>query len=279
MAAPTQLTFGTFLAPSLFSVYAAIARHLGRRLGVPTRCVAGSSYQQFARGEIDVGFICGLPYTELRQNIPAPVELLAAPVLVGDRYQGRPIYFSDVIVCSDSRFRTFADLRGTSWAYNEPHSHSGYLSPLYYLAQLGETPAFFGEVVEAGWHEESIRKVCLAEVDAAAIDSGLLAVEMARRPGLGTQLRVIASLGPSTIQPVVAASQLDPVTTGRLREELLAVTQFAEIQRHLDGGLMAGFAPVHDGVYDDIRGMLAAVEARGLRMVGRDARRELETRT
>jgi ABC-type phosphate/phosphonate transport system substrate-binding protein len=91
---------------------------------------------------------------------------------------------------------------------------------------------------------------------------------MAHRPALRTLLRVIASLGPATIQPVVAASHLDPVTTGRLREELLALTQFPEIRRHLDRGLMAGFAPVHDGAYDDIRGMLAAVEARGLRMVG-----------
>jgi phosphonate transport system substrate-binding protein len=274
MAVPTQLTFGTFLAPNLFAVHAAVARHLGGRLGVPARCVTGSSYEQFARGELDVGFICGLPYVQLRRETPPPVELLAAPVLVGDRYQGRPIYFSDVIVRGDSRFRTFADLRGASWAYNEPQSHSGYLRPLYQLAQMGETPAFFGEVVEAGWHEESIRKVCRAEVDAAAIDSGVLAVEMARQPALGTQLRVIATLGPSTIQPVVAARHLDPATIARLREELPAMTRFPEIRRHLDGGLMAEFAPIQDGAYDDIRGLLAAVEARGLRMVGRDARRE-----
>lgn len=274
MAVPTQLTFGTFLAPNLFSVYAGIARHLGERLGVPTHCVTGTSYNQFARGEIDVGFICGLPYVELRQETPPPVELLAAPVLVGDRYQGRPIYFSDVIVRRDSRFRSFADLRGAAWAYNEPHSHSGYLRPLYQLGQMGETPAFFGETVEAGWHEESIRKVCCAEVDAAAIDSGVLAVEMLDRPALVRQLRVIATLGPSTIQPVVAARHLDPVTTARLRGELLAMREFPGIRPHLDRGLMAGFAPVTDGAYDDIRGMLAAVEARGLRMVGRDARRE-----
>ena len=73
---------------------------------------------------------------------------------MGDRYGGRPIYFSDVIVHRDSPFRSFLDLRGHSWAYNEPLSHSGYGITRYHLLELGETGGFFSEVVEAGFHEE-----------------------------------------------------------------------------------------------------------------------------
>jgi len=63
---------------------------------------------------------------------PPPVELLAAPVLEGERYRDQPIYFSDVIVARRNPARSFADLRGASWSYNDPDSHSGYGVVLYH---------------------------------------------------------------------------------------------------------------------------------------------------
>ena len=51
-----------------------------------------------ANPDIDVAFVCGLPYTEKHDRPDRPVELLAAPVMADDRYRGLPIYFTDVIV-------------------------------------------------------------------------------------------------------------------------------------------------------------------------------------
>jgi phosphonate transport system substrate-binding protein len=45
-----------------------------------------------------------------------PVEPLAAPVLAGDRYRGRPVYYSDVIVRQNSPITCLEELRGCSWA-------------------------------------------------------------------------------------------------------------------------------------------------------------------
>jgi ABC-type phosphate/phosphonate transport system substrate-binding protein len=53
------------------------------------------------------------------------VELLAAPVMAGTRYAGRPVYFSDIVVHRDSAARSFADLRGARWAYNEHRESAG----------------------------------------------------------------------------------------------------------------------------------------------------------
>ena len=50
--------------------------------------------------------------------------------------------------------------------------------------------------------------VAAGEVDAAAIDSQVLAIELRDHPALAAELRVIEVLGPSTIQPVVAARHL-----------------------------------------------------------------------
>jgi phosphonate transport system substrate-binding protein len=193
------LIFATFLAPNMEPVYAAITAHVGRQLGCATTLIVGSAVQQFAAQEIDVGFLCGLPYVQLARQAMPPVEPLVAPVLRGERYGGKPIYFLDVIVQRESPFQGFADLRGASWAYNDPDSHSGYNITRARLLQVGETRGFFGRVVEAGFHQRAIRLVAAGEVDASAIDSQVLAIELRNHPQLAKALRVIDVLGPATI--------------------------------------------------------------------------------
>lgn len=78
---------------------------------------------------------------------PPPVELLAAPILEGERYQDRPIYFSDIIVARDNSARSFPDLRGSSWSFKDPESHSGYNVVLRHLVAIRETTRFFSRIV------------------------------------------------------------------------------------------------------------------------------------
>jgi len=255
------LRFATFLAPSIRPVYQAVADCVGQRLGYETELVVGGSFDEFERGHADVGFICGLPYVMLMRREPSPIELLAAPVIEGERYGGRPIYFSDVIVRAESPFRSFADLRGRSWSYNDPDSHSGYGVTRYRLVEMGETQGFFGEVVEAGFHQESIRMVREGEIDASAIDSQVLAVARRDDPSLARDLRVIDTLGPSTIQPVVAARTLPDGLKADLQAVLLTMHNDPAARAPLSHGLVERFASVTDATYDDIRRMLAAAES------------------
>ena len=257
------IRFVTFLAPNMIRVYRFVADYVGRKLGVRTELTVGSSFGQFATGEADVGFICGLPYVHLAREAPPPVELLAAPVLSGERYGGRPIYFSDVIVHVNSPYRSFPDLRDRSWAFNDPDSHSGYNVTRHRLVNRGETHGFFGRVIEAGSHQRSIRMVCAGEVDAAAIDSQVLAVELRDHPELGAQLRVIDALGPAGIQPVVAASRLPDALKADVKAALLAMGEDPVARDTLAHGFIEGFAPVTDENYGDVRAMLVAAEKAG----------------
>jgi len=52
-----MLRFATYLAPSMWPVYEFIARYVGDALGRPATLVTGTSFDQFAAGEVDVGFI------------------------------------------------------------------------------------------------------------------------------------------------------------------------------------------------------------------------------
>jgi phosphonate transport system substrate-binding protein len=234
MTAP--LRFATFFAPSMAPVYRFLTARIGRRLGRPVELVVGRSFDQFEAGEADLGVICGLPYVWLADRHPPSVEPLAAPVLTGARYGGRPVYYSDVIVRSDSSIISLEELRGRSWAYNEPASHSGYTVTLYSLVRMGARPGFLSRVVEAGFHQRAIRLVAAGTVDAAAIDSQVLAIELRDHPRLADRLRPIGAFGPSTIQPVVAASRLPARHKDQVRDLLVGLGDDPAARPLLDYG-------------------------------------------
>ncbi|MEP7286541.1 MAG: PhnD/SsuA/transferrin family substrate-binding protein [Chloroflexota bacterium] len=248
----------TFLAPNTLPVYQFAIDYMGKQIGYQTSLVVGSSYEEVY--DADLSFICGLPYVLRTRTQPRSIEAIVAPVLQGERYHNQAIYFSDVIVQRDSPFQIFADLRGCTWAYNEPESQSGYGVTRYSLVQRGETRGYFREVVQAGFHQRAIRMVCSGEIDATAIDSQVLAVELRDHPELADQLRVIDALGPSTIQPLTAARHLPASLKTDIQAVFATMHTDPAAHAYLDRGLIDHYVAVDDASYDDIRLMLTACE-------------------
>ena len=85
-----------------------LAAYLTQRLGVPVALVETSSWQdrerRFDAGEIDLCWICGLPYVE-KVDSGVPIGLGVAPVMQGERYGNAPVYFSDVVVHAQSPYQ------------------------------------------------------------------------------------------------------------------------------------------------------------------------------
>ena len=254
------LVFANFLAPNMTPVYAFVTEQVGRALGRPAEVIEGRDFEQLRNGSVDLAFLCGLPYVRLCRERPGMLRLLAAPVLDEPRYEDRPVYFSEVIVRRDDRARSFGDLRGRSWAHNDPDSFSGCLLIRHHLLEMGETEAFFGAVTFSGRHQESIRRVVTGEVDASAIDSHVLGVERLRNPDLAGELRVIAVLGPSSIPPVVATSRLPHELEAPVRAALCQLGRDPVSRQVLASGLIRRFTPIDDRAYDDIREKMAIVE-------------------
>jgi phosphonate transport system substrate-binding protein len=254
--ARTTLRFVTFLAPNMYPVYESIVRHIGVRLHRPVELTVGSSYEDLLCAG-HAGFLCGLAYVKIRQRDPEALEALAAPLLSGPRYGGRPVYFSDVIVRRDRPWRALVDLRGRSWAYNEPDSHSGYGMVYYTLRQRGHTWSFFGLVVQSGWHEHSIELVREGVVDASAIDSQVLAVARRCDPRLADEVRVIETLGPSTIQPLAAGRRASHGLRSDIKGVLTEMHDDPVARQALAQGFIERFVNVDDKDYDDIRAMAA----------------------
>lgn len=259
-----QLKLMSIQAQNADVACAEISRYIGEQLGIETQFVDDIPWQRreqlFDADEIQVGWICGLPYVRKADANPAAVELLAAPVMLGKRYAGRAVYFSDVITMADTPFRTFDDLRGVSWAFNEPNSHSGYIITRYYLATRGERNGFFGRIIESGAHQTSLRWLLERRIDATAIDSTVLETELAAHPELRSRLRYITHLGPSPIPPWVIRKTVPAPLRNDIREVLLSMHTTAAGRAILRRARMSRFAAVTDTDYDPIRRMAAIAE-------------------
>lgn len=261
----SAIRVATHLAPGVLPVYALAAQRVGERLGRPAELVVAEDYARCAADVDHVCFVCSVPYLLLSSTGAMRMEVLAAPLLRGRRYAGRPIYFSDVVVRADSEYRSLDDLRGTRWAFNEPYSHSGFLVVLHEVAIRPDGDGFLGEAVEAGFHDESLRMVLDGRVAWAAIDSQVLGIWLRRQPSLRRRLRVVATLGPSTIQPVVAsARRLTRADRAAVTDALTSLHEQPADRVVLRRAGISRFVAAADEAYADIRTMLATVEASGL---------------
>ncbi len=259
------LRVASHLAPGVEPLYAYLAGHRADSIGRRAEFVVAESYERCAQDVDDVCFVCSIPYLLFADAGRIDMEVVAAPVLRGDRYGDEPIYFSDVIVAASSRHGSFADLRGASWAYNEPFSHSGYMTVLHHLAMLGEDRSYFSAMIEAGFHQDAIRMVADGRVDAAAIDSQVLDIELRDHPELAPQLRRIGTIGPSTIQPVVASrSRLTDAERLAITQALVDVAAEPMARPVLDAALVERFVAMSAGSYADIRRMYSRVREAGL---------------
>src|SRR5438309_1036196 len=191
MPVVNSLRWTTYLAPVNEPLYRDVASTVSGAVGAEAEFQVGRSYRDLA-GD-DLAFVCGLAYVALGDGLQA----VAAPIPSGARYRGQPVYFSDVIVRRQSTVQTFADLRGTTFAYNEPLSQSGCGTVRDHLASLGLDWTFFGRLVRTGFHDRSMKAVASGDADAAAIDAPLWERLIRERPEVGSAFRVIATLGPS----------------------------------------------------------------------------------
>lgn len=260
-----SLTIATAQAINTVRITDALAAYLSEHLQLPVAFADGvaseACYQMLDDGKIHLCWICGLPYVNRADRPGTPIELLAAPVMKGERYGGRPIYYSDVVVRRDSPFKSFADLRGASWAFNDAGSHSGYCVVRHHLSTLGHESEFFGQLVASGAHRNSLELVLAGKVDASAIDTTVLEWEYHHRPEIKRTLRTVEILGPSPIPPLVILNEVADGYRKQIRSLLLELHMNQRGRNLLALGLLERFVSVNDADYDPIRVMAARAAA------------------
>jgi len=260
-----------FVSESGVGVYDAISKYLTHKAGLKVEFITGLAYStingMLQSGTVDCGFLCGLPYVLLHDRPDPAALLLAAPVMKAPRYQGQPKYYSDLIVQKDSPYKTIQDLKGRTYVYNEELSNSGYNMPRYRLVQLGLTKGFFGKVLRSGSHEESIRMVASGKADASFVDSLVLDYDRDKHLGNAHEVRVLESVGPAGICPLVMSPKLPATVRDKLQHAIVTMHEDPVGRKILDDALLDRFMIVDDHNYDDIRAMKEAAEKAGFNVI------------
>ncbi len=256
-------------------VYNEMARYVSRKLGWNVKVVSNLSYAEadnmLDKGVIQVGFVCGLPYVE--KVAQGKYELIAIPVMSMKKgafsdargYDDVPgKYYSYTIVRKDSPLKTWADLKGKSYAFSDVGSNSGYNLPRAKLISIGARDwSYFSKVVVSGSHEESIRLVASGVVDASSVDSLVLDYDRMVNDAAALNVRIIEHLGPAGIPPVVISKKADPSLKQAMMDVLLAMHKDPEGKKILDKAMVTRFDPPVDRNYDDVRAYAKAAKEAG----------------
>lgn len=214
----------------------------------------------FASGLADIGFLCSPSYLYLRAQATPSIELVPAAFVFGDRRaNGKPVYYSDVIVRAEDPARSFGDLADCTWGFNDECSLSGYFAALQRLSDLALDTSFFGRIVRTGSHHASVEQVLAGDLDSAAIDSNVLNLLLRQRPEVRGRLRIVDSWGPFPIQPVVVRRGLGAHLTRRVTDALLRLHEDPIHGRDLARFGIERCTTIDSSAYEDEKRALCAL--------------------
>lgn len=207
-----------------------VVGYLQDRLGLRIREYVATDYsgvvEALRNKTADVGFMGPLQY------VMAHRQAGAVPIL-GEIYNGKSTYVSQIFVRRDSGIESPGDLRNKNIAFVDPISSSGYMYPVDIFRSSGlmegSPEEFFNRVYFAGGDEQAIRAVYNGFVDAAGI--GQYSFNLLR-PEERDEVVAIASSRPIPSHCLVVRKGLPEKTVEMLQEALLNLSEDDE-NRHL----------------------------------------------
>jgi ABC-type phosphate/phosphonate transport system substrate-binding protein len=163
------------------------------------------------RSDMAAVFMCGLPYSCAN---PKPT-LIAAPVPAPAEFAGRPEYWSELVVRSDSPFYDLESTLGGTICLTAPNSQSGYAAALQYLmafdaardSKAARSPLYREIAAPAVTPLGAVTAVIAGAADVAPIDAYAYRLLQKYRGDLTSKLRTVARTARTPIPPLVASTE------------------------------------------------------------------------
>lgn len=230
-------------------------RYLEQRLARKVEFVRRDSYIEtmdlLRLQKIDFAWICDYPFVFFKDQ----TRLLAVPM-----YHGRPYYQSYLIVPSDDRLTTsIVQLRKRVFAYADPYSNTGYLTPRFDLQQLGEDPSrFFSKTFFTWGHRRTVEAVAAGLAQGGAVSSHVWDTLAKVKPALTAATRIVAKSPEYGFPPFVARSAISDAEFRAMQQALLAMDQDEQGRSLLAGLNLDGFVAGDPRFYDRVSQMMQA---------------------
>ena len=250
-AAEAPVSFGltpVFLESDL-QLLSRLETYLASRLNSPVVLVKRRTYQEITAlllsSQIDAAWICGYPFVQH----PDRLALVAVPV-----YHRQPLYQAYVIVHRTSPAQTIEDLRGSTHAFSDPDSNSGFLVMRHLLATMGTSPAaFFSGSFFTYGHRNVVRAVASGLAQSGSVDGYVWDVLQEVEPSLTVATRVLRKSELLGFPPVACNAQLkDTPRTDALAKALMSMPDDPVGRAVLAELRLDGFTPGTPALFDGI---------------------------
>jgi ABC-type phosphate/phosphonate transport system substrate-binding protein len=168
------------------------------------------------RDDLLLSQTCGYPLTHELRDI---VQLVATPCFDAPGCDG-PYYSSALVTHADASFATLENFRGSTVAFNQTDSNSGFNVLRHAVAPLARGGRFFGSSLQTGSHIASLQAVAERRADLAAIDCVTMAFVRDERPALAQAVKQIGWTEASPGLPLIASKAVPAERIATLRSAL-----------------------------------------------------------
>lgn len=232
---------------------AALSATMGRNIDLVQRRTYAEVTGLLLAGAIDAAWLCGFPYLQHDDVL----DLVAVPV-----WRGQPLYQSYLIAGKDVEAEGLKDLRGTTHAFSDPDSNSGYLVTASDLVTMNARPdTWFSRTIFTYGHRNVVRAVADGLVASGSVDGYVWEALTQVEPDLTASTRVIGKSEWLGFPPVCArkdAAHAEPVRA--LRQALVGLSGSEPGRAALATLQLDGFEMAPEGIFDGIAARMRMLE-------------------
>ncbi|MCO4771879.1 MAG: phosphate/phosphite/phosphonate ABC transporter substrate-binding protein [Deltaproteobacteria bacterium] len=206
-------------------------------------------------GKADLAYLGPKTYVLARER--AGVQPLAQEIPMS----GQSTYRGLIVTAASHAANDLEGLKGSTFAFVDPNSTSGYLVPLvHFVEELKTEPEeYFAEVRYAGSHQAVLLQVRLGHVDAGATNELDLARAIEGGDINADEIKTVWTSDPIPGSPIVARKDLPPELLAQVRNALVDYKDPEGLKRMQS----KGFVEVTDANYEPVRRLQRLREARG----------------
>ena len=236
-----------------------LGEYLEARLGMPVKFVPVTDYaavvEALGAGKVDLAWLGGFTYVQAKLRTDGK----AVPLVQREQ---DAVFTSKFITARDD-IKTYADLKGKTFAFGSPSSTSGHLMPRHFLAEAGVVPEDdFANVAFSGAHDATAAFVAAGKVDAGALNASVWDKLVQQGKVDTSNVHVFQTTPAYFDYNWTVRGDLDPAVQEKIKAAFLALDPAnPEHKAILDLQRASRFIPTQSSNYDGIE---SAARAAGL---------------
>lgn len=212
--------------------FAPLGKYLEKETGMKVSFVPVSDYaavvESLATQKLDLAWLGGFTFVQ------AKIRTRGTAVPIVQREEDAR--FTSKFVTADPAIKSFADLKGKTFAFGSPSSTSGHLMPRYFLQQAGvDADKDFKHVAFSGAHDATVAFVAAGKADAGVLNTSVWEKLVETKKVDPAKVHVFATTPPYFDYNWTVRGDLDPALMKKLTDAFLkldpANPEHAEIMK------------------------------------------------